>query len=68
MIIFMDEIICKATGGDIEDAYAAPWELPLIWSIISCEIRSRNKIMSKVLKFTFGLGTGQKKIIDQLAK
>ena len=39
MIIFIDEMICITTGGDMEDAYAALWELPLIWFIISCEIK-----------------------------
>ena len=38
MIIFIDDITCIETGADMEDAYAALWELPLIWSIISCEI------------------------------
>ena len=40
MTIFMDEIICMTTGGDMDEAYAALWELPLIWSIISCEIKT----------------------------
>ena len=39
IIIFMEAIICITTGGDMEEAYAALWELPLIWFIISCEIK-----------------------------
>ena len=37
MIIFMDDNICMTTGGDMKEAYAALWELPLIWLIISCK-------------------------------
>ena len=38
MIIFMEDNICIATGGDMKDAYVALWERPLIWFIISCKI------------------------------
>ena len=37
MIIFMDDNICMTTGGDMKEAYAALWEVPLIWFIISCK-------------------------------
>jgi len=37
MIIFMDDNICMTTGGDMEEAYAALWEAPRIWFIISCK-------------------------------
>ena len=37
MIIFMDDNICMTTGGDMKDAYAALWEVPRIWFIISCK-------------------------------
>ena len=30
MIIFIEDIICMTTGGDMKEAYAALWELPLI--------------------------------------
>ena len=35
MIIFIDFIICIATGGDMKDAYVALWDFPRIWFIIS---------------------------------
>ena len=37
MIIFMDDNICMTTGGDMEEAYAALWDVPRIWFIISCK-------------------------------
>ena len=33
MIIFIDFIICIATGGDMKDAYVALWDFPRIWFI-----------------------------------
>ena len=35
MIIFIDFIICIATGGDMKDAYVALWDFPRMWFIIS---------------------------------
>lgn len=46
IIIFIADIICIATGGDMEDAYTALWELPLMWSIISCGIIMQNSHLS----------------------
>ena len=45
MIIFMDEMICITTGGDMEEAYAALWELPRMWLIISCGIKHRENMI-----------------------
>ena len=28
-------------GGDMDEAYAALWEQPLIWSIISCKMKPK---------------------------
>ena len=35
MIIFIEEIICWVTGGDIEPAYAALWDVERMWLMIS---------------------------------
>ena len=35
MIIFIEEIICWVTGGDIELAYAALWDVERMWLIMS---------------------------------
>ena len=35
MIIFIDFIICIATGGDMKDAYVALRDFPRIWFIMS---------------------------------
>lgn len=47
MIIFMDDNICMTTGGDMEEAYAALWEAPRIWFIISCK---KKKIKYRLLQ------------------
>ena len=41
-----------ATGGDMDEAYAALWEQPLIWSIISCKNEtSVNLLLVKGCKY-----------------